>query len=49
MKNVIVMMMVVLACGVVSADTFGTGENQFTIDFVNISGDGSSSADSSMP
>ena len=31
---------VVLALGsVASADTFGTGANQFTIDFVDISGD----------
>ena len=39
MKKLIVIMAVVLACGVVSADTFGTGANQFTIEFVDISGD----------
>ena len=32
----------VFTTGVVSADTFGTGANQFTIDFVPISGDASS-------
>jgi len=33
---------VCLISGIVSADLFGSGANQFTIDFVNISGDASS-------
>jgi formylglycine-generating enzyme required for sulfatase activity len=42
MKKFIMITAVVLACGVVSADMFGTGANQFDIDFVTISGDASS-------
>ena len=34
--------LVVCSPNIASADTFGTGDNQFTIDFVNISGDASS-------
>lgn len=37
-----VIMCVIATANIASADTFGTGNNQFTIDFVNISGDASS-------
>ena len=33
------MVAILLVANIASADTFGTGANQFTIDFVNISGD----------
>jgi len=41
MRSKLMMLVVVglLVVGSVSADTFGSGENQFTIDFVDISGD----------
>lgn len=43
MKRVLLASLYVLfISGVVSADTFGTGDNRFTIDFVTISGDASS-------
>jgi hypothetical protein len=44
MKKLICLAVVCMmaAVNVASADTFGTGANQFTIDFVNISGDASS-------
>ena len=40
MKKALALSIVVLVCisGIVSADTFGTGDNQFNIDFVPISG-----------
>ena len=38
-RSILFLVGVVLLAGSVSADTFGTGENEFTIDFVNISGD----------
>ena len=39
-KSILVMVVVVIAvANIASADIFGTGANQFTIDFVNISGD----------
>ncbi len=37
-----VMAIILSVANIVSADIFGTGDNQFTIDFVNISGDASS-------
>jgi len=37
-KCVVVCVLVLAMSGIVSADTFGTEENQFTIDFVSISG-----------
>ena len=46
MKRAIIILASLCVClisGVVSADIFGSGANQFTIDFVNISGDASSS------
>ena len=41
MKKVVVLLLigVVAVVNIASADTFGTGANQFTIDFVDISGD----------
>jgi formylglycine-generating enzyme required for sulfatase activity len=41
MKNSILLLIVLFVCvsGIVLADTFGTGGNAFTIDFVTISGD----------
>ena len=44
MKTKVLMMLVVgmLSANIALADTFATGANQFTIDFVNISGDASS-------
>ena len=43
MKQLIIFSIIIISLftGLVSADTFGTGENQFTIDFVTISGDAS--------
>ena len=41
-KAILLVVGVFLLAGSVSADIFGTGANQFTIDFVNISGDASS-------
>ena len=42
-KSILVVVMGVMAVvSIASADIFGTGGNQFTIDFVNISGDASS-------
>ena len=39
-KSILVAAVVVLTvANIASADTFGTGGNQFTIDFVTISGD----------
>ncbi len=43
MKRAILVIVIVLSvANIASADIFGTGDNQFTIDFVNISGDASS-------
>ncbi|MFC1678005.1 SUMF1/EgtB/PvdO family nonheme iron enzyme [Planctomycetota bacterium] len=45
MKKILVMMVVVVLVGNIASatiDTFGTGSNQFTIEFVDISGDASS-------
>ena len=44
MKKVILLLVITVSLftGLVSADTFGTGANQFDIDFVTISGDASS-------
>jgi formylglycine-generating enzyme required for sulfatase activity len=48
MRNISLIVMVVLAGGFASADTFGTGANQFTIDFVDITGDASSANGTSI-
>ncbi|MCK4601288.1 MAG: SUMF1/EgtB/PvdO family nonheme iron enzyme, partial [Phycisphaerae bacterium] len=44
----VVLAAVVLAAGTASADVFGTGANQFTIDFVPITGDASSANGTSI-
>ncbi len=41
-KAILAVVIILSVANIASADTFGTGDNQFTIDFVNISGDASS-------
>ncbi len=46
--SILVMVIILSVANIASADIFGTGDNQFTIDFVNISGDASSANGTAM-
>ena len=41
-KSILSCMCLLISYSVTSADIFGSGQNQFTIDFTNITGDASS-------